>query len=92
MKIFLFDMDGVKLRFTKGALSAVAQDAQRHKAGARGLRAILEQTMLDMMFDIPTASPPIKEVVISEETIQNGAQPLMLFQKSAAAAGGEKAS
>src|ERR1039458_1829497 len=38
----LFDMDGVKLRFTKGALSAVAQDAQKHKAGARGLRAILE--------------------------------------------------
>src|SRR5450759_2197176 len=87
----LFDMDGVKLRFTKGALSAVAQDAQRHKAGARGLRAILEQTMLDMMFDIPTASPPIKEIVISEESIQNGAQPLLLFPKNAAA-GGEKAS
>src|ERR1017187_7834748 len=87
----LFDMDGVKLRFTKGALSAVAQDAQKHKAGARGLRAILEQTMLEMMFDIPTASPPIKEVVISEETIQNGAQPLLLYQKNAAA-GGEKAS
>ena len=88
----LFDMDGVKLRFTKGALSAVAQDAQKHKAGARGLRAILEQTMLEMMFDIPTAQPPIKEVVISEETILNGAQPLLLYQKNgAAAAGGEKA-
>ena len=46
-----------------------------------------------MMFEIPTASPPIKEVVISEETIQNGAQPLLLYQKGAAsAAGGEKAS
>jgi ATP-dependent Clp protease ATP-binding subunit ClpX len=87
----LFEMDGVKLRFTKGALSAVAQDAQRHKAGARGLRAILEQTMLDMMFDIPTAQPQIKEVVINEETIQNGAQPLLLYQKQAAA-GSEKAS
>jgi ATP-dependent Clp protease ATP-binding subunit ClpX len=89
----LFDMDGVKLRFTKGALSAVAQDAQKHKAGARGLRAILEQTMLEMMFDIPTAQPPIKEVVISEETIEHGAQPLMLYQKNGtAASGGEKAS
>ena len=88
----LFEMDGVKLRFTKGALSAVAQDAQKHKAGARGLRAILEQTMLDMMFEIPTAQPPIKEVVISEETIQNGAQPLLLYQKGATAAGTEKAS
>ena len=87
----LFEMDGVKLRFTKGALSAVAQDAQKHKAGARGLRAILEQTMLDMMFDIPTAQPAIKEVVISEETIQNGAQPLLLYQKQTAA-GGDKAS
>jgi ATP-dependent protease Clp ATPase subunit len=48
--------------------------------------------MLEMMFDIPTASPPVKEVVISEETIAKGAQPLMLFQKTAAAAGGEKAS
>jgi ATP-dependent protease Clp ATPase subunit len=47
--------------------------------------------MLDMIFEIPSASPPIKEVVISEETIQNGAQPLLLYQKNAAA-GGEKAS
>jgi ATP-dependent Clp protease ATP-binding subunit ClpX len=61
--------------------------------GARGLRAILEQTMLDMMFDIPTAAPPVKEIVISEETIQTGAQPLLLYQKgAAAAAGGDKAS
>src|SRR5881275_1402110 len=52
----LFEMDGVKLRFTKGALQAVALDAQKHKSGARGLRAILEQAMLDIMFDIPSAN------------------------------------
>ena len=66
-------MDGVKLRFTKGALQAVARDAQKHKSGARGLRAILEQAMLDIMFEVPTAGAPIREVVINEETIQKGA-------------------
>jgi ATP-dependent Clp protease ATP-binding subunit ClpX len=86
----LFEMDNVKLRFTKGALSAVAQEAQRHKAGARGLRAILEHTMLDMMFEVPTSTPPVKEIVINEDTIQKGAQPLMVLQKGAAT--GEKAS
>src|SRR5262244_725296 len=68
----LFEMDSVKLRFTKGALSAIAQEAQKHKSGARGLRAILEQGMMDIMFEVPSASPPIKEVVINEDTIQKG--------------------
>ena len=52
-------MDGVKLRFTKGALEAVAAEAQKHKSGARGLRAILEQAMLDIMFEVPTTGSPI---------------------------------
>ena len=73
----LFEMDGVKLRFTKGAMSAIAADAQKHKSGARGLRAILELAMLDIMFDVPTAGTAIREVVINEETIQKGQQPLM---------------
>src|SRR5204863_9410635 len=47
----LFEMDGVKLRFTKGALTAIAQEAQKHKSGARGLRAILEHSMMDIMFE-----------------------------------------
>src|SRR5579872_3151013 len=61
----LFEMDGVKLRFTKGALSAISADAQKHKSGARGLRAILEQAMLDIMFDVPTSGTPVREVVIN---------------------------
>ena len=81
----LFEMDGVKLRFTKGALQAVAMDAQKHKSGARGLRAILEQAMLDIMFEVPTAGAPIREVVINEETIQKGQQPILMYQKGAAA-------
>jgi ATP-dependent Clp protease ATP-binding subunit ClpX len=85
-------MDGVKLRFTKGALQAVAMDAQKHRSGARGLRAILEQAMLDIMFEVPTTGAPIREVVINEETIQKGQQPILMYQKGAAAAGGGSAS
>src|SRR3954467_8860387 len=88
----LFEMDGVKPRFTKGALQAVASDAQKHKSGARGLRAILEQAMLDIMFEVPTAGAPSREVVINEETIQKGQQPILMYQKGAAAAGGGSAS
>jgi ATP-dependent Clp protease ATP-binding subunit ClpX len=84
----LFEMDNVKLRFTKGSLSAIAQEAQKHKSGARGLRAILEQAMLDVMFEVPSASPAVREVVISEETIQKGEQPLLIYQKSAAGSTG----
>src|SRR5947209_12035497 len=81
----LFEMDGVKLRFTKGAMSAIASDAQKHKSGARGLRAILEQAMLDIMFEVPTTGASIREVVINEETIQKGQQPILMYQKGAAA-------
>jgi ATP-dependent Clp protease ATP-binding subunit ClpX len=87
----LLEMDAVKLRFTKGALSAVAGEAKKHQSGARGLRAILEKAMMEVMFEIPSASPPIKEVVINEDTIQKGEQPLLIYQKGLAA-GGERAS
>jgi len=83
----LFEMDGVRLRFTKGSLQAIAQEAQKHKSGARGLRAILEQVMMDVMFEVPSASPPVREIVISEETIQKGEQPLLIYQKAAAGGG-----
>src|SRR4249920_1584223 len=60
----LFEMDGVKLKFTKGALSSVAKAAQKHKSGARGLRAILENAMLDIMYELPS-SVNVKEVMIN---------------------------
>jgi len=81
----LFDMDGVKLRFTKPAMSAIAGEAIKHRSGARGLRAILEQAMMDIMFEVPSAGTTIREVVINEETIQKGAQPLLMYQKGATA-------
>src|SRR5258706_314151 len=68
-----------------------AVESQKHKSGARGLRAILEQSMLDVMFDIPS-SPAVKEIMINEDTIQKGQAPLLMYQKGAGAAVTEKAS
>ena len=76
----IFEMDGVKLKFSKSALSAVAREALARNAGARGLRAILEGALLDIMYDVPSRSG-IKEVVISEETITKGDAPLIVYQK-----------
>jgi len=78
----LFEMEGVHLKFTDAALEAIAREALRRKSGARGLRAILEDTMLDVMYDIPS-QPNIKEVLIAEEVITNHEQPIVLYQKTA---------
>jgi ATP-dependent Clp protease ATP-binding subunit ClpX len=79
----LFDMENVHLRFTEGALTAIAREALKRKSGARGLRAIMENIMLDVMYDIPS-QPNIKEVLISEEVVTRSAQPIVLYQKAAA--------
>ena len=79
----LFDMENVHLRFTEGALGAIAREALKRKSGARGLRAIMENIMLDVMYDIPS-QPNIKEVLISEEVVLRKAQPIVLYQKAAA--------
>ena len=78
----LFEMDGVKLRFTKGALQAVSREALVRQSGARGLRAILEHAMLDIMYDIPSRSG-IKEVVVNEDVITKREPPLIVYQKEA---------
>ncbi|MBS2017130.1 MAG: AAA family ATPase, partial [Deltaproteobacteria bacterium] len=78
----IFEMDGVKLKFAKNALSAVAKEALARNAGARGLRAILEHAMLDIMYDVPSRNG-IKEVVINEEVITKGEAPLIVYQKEA---------
>src|SRR6201992_2762881 len=78
----LFEMDGVKLKFAKNALAAVAREALTRNSGARGLRAILEAAMLDIMYDIPSRSG-IKEVVINDEVITKREAPLIVYQKEA---------
>ena len=66
----------VKLTFTDEALAAVAEKASTRKAGARGLRTILEKVMLDIMFDIPSEDN-IREVVITEGVITKGEDPVV---------------
>ena len=75
----LFDMDDVKLTFTDKALKAVAAKALSRATGARGLRSIMEKSMVDVMFEIPS-DPNIKEVVIDEGTILEGETPLCIYE------------
>jgi ATP-dependent Clp protease ATP-binding subunit ClpX len=76
----LFNMEGVELSFTEGALKAIAQKAVERKTGARGLRSILEATLLNTMFELPTIENA-EEVVINEEVILNNAEPLFIYGK-----------
>ena len=75
----LFELEHVKLKFTDAALLGVAEAALERKSGARGLRAILESVMLDIMYEIPS-SPGIQECVIGEEVITRGESPLLLYE------------
>jgi ATP-dependent Clp protease ATP-binding subunit ClpX len=79
----LFEMDGVKLKFSTGALRAVAREALKRNSGARGLRAIMEKSMLDIMYDVPSQAE-IREVVVSEEVIASGEKPLIVYEKEEA--------
>jgi len=76
----LLSFEKVKLRFTEGALGAIARKAYAQKTGARGLRAILEEVMLEVMYDVPSQKL-IKEVVITEEVILGKSQPIRLFEQ-----------
>ncbi len=77
-----FEFEDVRLSFTDSAIQAIASEAMERKTGARGLRAILEEVMLDIMFELPSLTD-IKECVISEEVITQRAQPIMLYEKKA---------
>jgi ATP-dependent Clp protease ATP-binding subunit ClpX len=81
----LFALDNVKLKFTEGALVAIAKKALERKAGARGLRSILEDVMLDVMYEIPSQSN-VSECVINEEAILKKEKPLIVYQKQAESA------
>jgi ATP-dependent Clp protease ATP-binding subunit ClpX len=83
----LFEMDGVKLKFTRGALAKVAQMAQSHKSGARGLRAILESALLDIMYETPSQAN-ISEVIINEDVVEKHAAPMVTYSKEAKAGSG----
>ena len=77
----LFEFEGISLRFTEGALSAIAKKALARKSGARGLRSVMESAMLDVMYDLPSKSN-VQECVISEQVITNGDYPVILYQNN----------
>src|SRR6186713_866743 len=74
----MFRMEGVELEFRPEALTAIAHKALARKTGARGLRTILEQVLLDTMFDLPSMSN-LSRVVVDESTIANDGKPLLMF-------------
>jgi ATP-dependent Clp protease ATP-binding subunit ClpX len=75
-----FEMENVKLKFTPEALSAVAREAIKRQSGARGLRAILEEVMMNLMYEIPSRKD-IKEVVVTEGAILKKEEPILVYQK-----------
>ena len=78
----LFDMDGVNLDFRDDALTAIARKAIERKTGARGLRSILENILMNPMFEIPTATN-IQDVVINEDVVTGNTPPLMVHTPNA---------
>ena len=77
----LFEIEGVNLRLTDSALTAIADEALKRKSGARGLRAILESCMLDIMYEIPSKED-VKECVIGEEVVRKNEEPILLYEPS----------
>lgn len=77
----LFDLEGVNLRLTDSALTAIADQAVKRKSGARGLRAIMEGCMLDIMYEIPSTDN-VKECVIGEDVVLNGEDPILLYEQT----------
>jgi ATP-dependent Clp protease ATP-binding subunit ClpX len=75
----LFEFEDVALRFTDGALHAVAREALERNSGARGLRAILENVMLETMYELPSQDD-VQECVVGEEVIVQGAEPLLVMK------------
>ena len=81
----LFEFEDVALQFTEGALGAVARKALAQKSGARGLRAILEHAMLDLMYELPSRDD-VEECVVGEEVIEQGAEPVLGLKREAESA------
>ncbi len=75
----LFNLEGVNLKFTDPALKAIAQQALKRKTGARGLRSVIENSMLDIMFEIPSKTN-VKEVIIDDKVISEGQKPTLTFK------------
>jgi ATP-dependent Clp protease ATP-binding subunit ClpX len=78
----LFELEKVKLSFTEGALKTIALKAIEKKSGARGLRAIMENMLLEIMYDIPSQNN-VEEVVVNEDVVTGKIPPIIVFEKKA---------
>ena len=76
----LFDIEGVKLNFAKEALKAIAEKAIKRKTGARGLRSIIEEILLETMFELPSMEG-VEEVVVNKEVVNGNSKPLLIYSK-----------
>jgi ATP-dependent Clp protease ATP-binding subunit ClpX len=85
----LFALDGVELVLTEDALEAAAEEAMGRKTGARGLRTILEETLLDVMYEVPSRSDAVK-CVVNGDTIRRKVRPLLLSQAERPISWGEE--
>jgi len=81
----LFEIEGVELKFTDDAVRAVARKAMSRRTGARGLRAIMEEVMLDLMYAVPSRTD-VREALINREVIEEGAEPLLILVQDMASA------
>ncbi|MBT7260591.1 MAG: ATP-dependent Clp protease ATP-binding subunit ClpX, partial [Desulfobacula sp.] len=75
-----FKIEDVKLQFSDEALEAMAKEAVQRKSGARGLRAIMEETMLDIMYEIPSKEN-VRECVVGEEVVLKNEAPILLYEQ-----------
>lgn len=80
----IIEIDGVELTFTPQALEQIAEEARKRKTGARGLRSIIENCMLEVMFEVPSSSA-IKEIIITPEAVTGEQEPMVVYQKEAIA-------
>src|SRR5215467_13099921 len=76
-----FDFEKVKLKFTDAALRAIAQEALRRNTGARGLRSIMEEIMLDTMYELPSRND-VQECMVTEEAVARRQQPALLYKQA----------
>ena len=77
----LFEIEGAKLTFSKDSLKAIAEKAIKRKTGARGLRSIIEEALLQTMFDLPSMEN-VEEVIVNKEVMSGASTPLIIFSKS----------
>ncbi|MDQ7032158.1 MAG: ATP-dependent Clp protease ATP-binding subunit ClpX [Desulfonauticus sp.] len=81
----LFELDNVKLRFTKNALKVIAQKAYSNKTGARGLRSVMEEIMLDIMYKLPSLEG-VKECLVNKAVVENGLEPILIYDQESKSA------